>query len=134
MFAFGCFCLGKRGVWWGLILWVLGLLAITCIPWDWNFYLFCPFYYCIPPFFVLVCILILLLMSINLHGIGLPILILKVPCRWCMMLLESDFVLVSKLKWGYIFLAVCFGYILLAVLYMVYIALAINREKFSTFC
>ena len=49
-------------------------------------------------FFVLVYILILLLMSINLHGIVLPILILKVPCRWCMMLLESDFVLVSKLK------------------------------------
>ena len=32
-------------------------------------------------FFVLVYILILLLMSINLHGIVLPILILKVPCR-----------------------------------------------------
>ena len=67
---FGCFCLGKRGVWWGLVLWVSGLLAIIV----YNIILCFSLY----PYFI-----------INEYKLT-PILIL--------MLLESYFILVPKLK------------------------------------
>ena len=54
-----------------------GFISYHCL----SLCLFCPFYHCITPFFVLVCVLILLSMNMNLHAIGLPILILMVPCR-----------------------------------------------------
>ena len=51
-----------------------GFISYHCL----SLCLFCPFYHCITPFFVLVCIFILLSMNINL---GSPILILMAPCR-----------------------------------------------------
>jgi len=75
--------------------------------------------------------------SYHVYSLGLELLfILSILSLYttilCFSLYPYFIINVYKLTWDWA-AVVCFGYILLAVLYIVYIALAINREEFSTF-